>query len=1213
MACYYIVISSTHLSNGHFRNIKGVFRGPLSKNGNKTLDYAEKEKTMAKALEDLKANFYCELCDKQYYKHQEFDNHINSYDHAHKQRLKELKQREFARNVASKSRKDEKKQEKALKRLHELAEQRKEVCCAPGSGPMFKSTTVAVEDSFKELSSRPHSQADGKTEQIKTVPCGTGAVKDVPSVGLPSQSRQIEGPYSNNVKKQVYGQKIGFSFSFPKKASVKLESSAAVFCENAEDGSIELSFRQKNRIAPGDCYLPSTAPPEKALNYGETNYSIGTQQEDFTNKSTTAQFQGSDDASVKQCITEPDSDLCALLVYSEDVESHSLSELHTFPKDTNNEEGLTGMENSAESLQNAAVETQSKSSEEVKEDSQMDVSISEENLTPITDISPMDNTDTPVIELDTSESTEKVANMADKNPSWVFTKPSKPFSSVISKDGMTVLQWPSEMLFFTKTEPSLSYCCNPLHFDFKSSRNKAESESSKYKANESHVVRAAVKEPQTDNSCVSTQLLHCDKHNIKSSNGCGNSSIQKGINSVKGNINHQEALLRNNEQSSDRFVTAAGSHAKAKMHKKARKHLKEWTDVGKKDTNKSWKKDRHDFRSRKRRRRRKAMQHFNEMQKEDNRNEIETEKSEEFLKQTECMSGFDDQFGIDTAEQVEPLEESKQSHQNQEQNDSGGNKERDKVGMKKKAAGRINSTAGSETFFNENCTDHEVVLRSSERNLYNPSTEQMNTTGHCTHCCDMPCKENPGIINGRSDQTTSKSCSEENNLHQNGFLKRRHGSQGEQEEPCFKRQLCAKCASPGKDSHGLKRPVNGCNHEKNASVECRRRKRRRKAYNGKQSLVINWKIADGERSLQDVGVEHFSMDSGVETLQIENGLTAVFPNSNENSKSSSNIVIDSLESEKGLVQFPPKGYLANTQVEYIGWTGDSIPAKTEGECNSEIVSSETTLVRETNQKERCGFINEGKNANSAQHVKSNMDKAHEKPSPKNLFEAHFCHYEVQQFRGQSSESFGHRNSFQNSLHRQHQKSNHNFTCHDASISCGNVRSEHIAGPFPASPQGFLFSPEDSDKHTTLHIQAHRRMLHQQTFPSKLKPILQTPPLPMSSPVLHPVHLPQPMSSTSITIQHTILQHHAAAVAASCSFLQPQPPLFPLPRPPLPHLLGVEMCPGSHPAFIPAAQMSMVRPTSLHPATLTFHTLPRSAVFSPMLPPHPAVIPLQTLF
>lgn len=42
------------------------------------------------------------------------------------QRLKDLKQREFARNVSSRSRKDEKKQERALRRLHELAEQRKQ-------------------------------------------------------------------------------------------------------------------------------------------------------------------------------------------------------------------------------------------------------------------------------------------------------------------------------------------------------------------------------------------------------------------------------------------------------------------------------------------------------------------------------------------------------------------------------------------------------------------------------------------------------------------------------------------------------------------------------------------------------------------------------------------------------------------------------------------------------------------------------------------------------------------------------------------------------------------------------------------------------------------------------------------------------------------------------------------------------------------------------
>lgn len=61
----------------------------------------DKEKAIAKALEDLRANFYCELCDKQYQKHQEFDNHINSYDHAHKQVNRALQAALLARRVLS--------------------------------------------------------------------------------------------------------------------------------------------------------------------------------------------------------------------------------------------------------------------------------------------------------------------------------------------------------------------------------------------------------------------------------------------------------------------------------------------------------------------------------------------------------------------------------------------------------------------------------------------------------------------------------------------------------------------------------------------------------------------------------------------------------------------------------------------------------------------------------------------------------------------------------------------------------------------------------------------------------------------------------------------------------------------------------------------------------------------------------------------------------
>lgn len=35
--------------------------------------------------EEGDSNLYCELCDKQYLRHQQYDNHINSYDHHHKQ------------------------------------------------------------------------------------------------------------------------------------------------------------------------------------------------------------------------------------------------------------------------------------------------------------------------------------------------------------------------------------------------------------------------------------------------------------------------------------------------------------------------------------------------------------------------------------------------------------------------------------------------------------------------------------------------------------------------------------------------------------------------------------------------------------------------------------------------------------------------------------------------------------------------------------------------------------------------------------------------------------------------------------------------------------------------------------------------------------------------------------------------------------------------
>ncbi|KAJ4923936.1 hypothetical protein JOQ06_028191, partial [Pogonophryne albipinna] len=46
-------------------------------------------------------------------------------------------------------------------------------------------------------------------------------------------------------------------------------------------------------------------------------------------------------------------------------------------------------------------------------------------------------------------------------------RPKEPFCRVLSRDGTRVFLWPSEMLSFTKTSPSISFSINPLLYDFR--------------------------------------------------------------------------------------------------------------------------------------------------------------------------------------------------------------------------------------------------------------------------------------------------------------------------------------------------------------------------------------------------------------------------------------------------------------------------------------------------------------------------------------------------------------------------------------------------------------------------------------------------------------------------------------------------------------------------------------------------------------------------
>ncbi|NXH17136.1 Z804B protein, partial [Bucco capensis] len=488
MECY-LVISSRHLSNGHYRGIKGVFRGPLCKKDTRLPDYAEKEKAAAKALEDVKANFYCELCDKQYHKHHEFDNHINSYDHAHKQRLKDLKQREFARNVASKSWKDEKKQEKALKRLHELAELRQHI---PGSGPVLKAPRLVLQ---KQPPPDGFSLSKGAKVPASCPRSPTREGQGLSSRLLEEQQLILSRQQCPAARARALGKgcspvfpegsstspRAGVSFSFSKKVPLKLESSAAVFSENSEEGSdwSELPSHKTKQGLEGS--HPAMILEEESRASLEQGAPIPQAQVGLVDSESS---HGAVEAQVLQ-----DNDRSGDGELEEEVTAH--------PSPPRVKTQLSKVDSSA-SLQEAEPESKQNEPEQLL-GALIPSSSQESSLCPELNHSKQHN----------SQQAEHPAEL----PAQPWAKPglghralessqtlpretlvqevkcqALPFLHVLSKDGSTALQWPTELLLFTKTEPCLSYGCNPLYFDFRLSLHPRDSQ-------EQGIKQASCREP----------------------------------------------------------------------------------------------------------------------------------------------------------------------------------------------------------------------------------------------------------------------------------------------------------------------------------------------------------------------------------------------------------------------------------------------------------------------------------------------------------------------------------------------------------------------------------------------------------------------------------------------------------------------------------------------------------------------------------------------
>ncbi|XP_028631912.1 zinc finger protein 804B [Grammomys surdaster] len=486
MACY-LVISSRHLSNGHYRGIKGVFRGPLCKNGSPSPDFAEKERSTAKALEDAKANFYCELCDKQYNKHQEFDNHINSYDHAHKQRLKELKHREFARNVASKSWKDEKKQEKALKRLHQLAELRQQSECVSGNGPAYKTPRIAMEKQLQQgifpvKNGRKISFMKSSLLKGKNVPRST-MDKQRPAMPnrqqLQSDRRHLFGNMIAQTSSDLRNEnhRTGVSFSFSKKAYLKLESSASVFSENTDDThDCNKSPTYKIKRTAENCKCCRLANDDGDLTKEEdvlsSSHLEGVLNTTFSMNSKISQNKhGSTNERLKDSAgTQTAFSKSHFRVSERDFTLSSREkEIRNALKDTSGSYfNHPCQANECSSPLNVYKHSDSRWCECLDEFSPSGPS---EQKTQQAHRIPNSRKEDRAKSSDKAERVSKNVHRLCREgcPHDLKSKP-LPFLHVQSKDGHTTLQWPTELLFFTRTEPCISYGCNPLYFDFKVSR-----------------------------------------------------------------------------------------------------------------------------------------------------------------------------------------------------------------------------------------------------------------------------------------------------------------------------------------------------------------------------------------------------------------------------------------------------------------------------------------------------------------------------------------------------------------------------------------------------------------------------------------------------------------------------------------------------------------------------------------------------------------------
>ncbi|NWW33832.1 Z804A protein, partial [Panurus biarmicus] len=1184
-------------------------------------DYAEKKNTIAKALEDLKANFYCELCDKQYYKHQEFDNHINSYDHAHKQRLKELKQREFARNVASKSRKDERKQEKALQRLHKLAELRRERTCAPGSGPMFKSTTVTVRDDCHDI---PKSSAtDSARRQDFSCPLMHDAqnCQDIASVVSPAPgdagSHQSDTNKGGGQVQRAQGHRVGFSFAFPKKAAVKLESSAAVFYEFNEETSMEHGLSRRSRFVPGTCNLQSPSAAEIVVCPEEKHNCFHPLVEKCIDTAEVPEAQESRELSSEEGRVLESPALPPAMSHSKqpvslDTDGHGVDARgadlghHTLPLVAGTAQVLP-LDSSGLELQASGAPVQEpggdcSSLQDVAEEN------SDRNDDPSAAETEVKNLGADAVAPSLSEE----GSGAPKSKPDIHKRPCQPFVPVLSKYGSNILQWPSEMVIYTSTDPSISYSCNPLYFDFKSSRASESQEKPKHQPNIPHL----------HHKTESNHILVSD-FTRRPNSECGDYEVEvnKSVCNYTIPLLSDASLFRNCDLAKNQNkVSLDESFRIRKIEKYHITHspLRQNTVIDEK-YNKVWIKESHEkwlHKSRKRKRRRKLCHcHYHH-----------------------CGDTTVAEMEMSPVTEKEVIYRDENKYQHLQNNaekcrHGAGNvwltagevqQSQPKFGIENgpkramSASDHIHWDRGWCDFWSAKHSGQHHVCKGPHRKSKASSRRQAkqrtpssrrHSLRHSKTCCSWKVRRS----SCSPEHKCLGQCSEEKGPSQNQPMKRGSSVLTEEpEKPHRKRRQHTYSSSSDESSCGQALSAEEYLRQGHASGTYHKAKGKRR----KRKSRIHHVFLD--RSARSETSESSKENSASSTLNILGDLltqdnleeTNAAPKDDDDDDAKDRDETMELEESKSPLETAgPQVLEAATPAACAAM--ESAPATL-----PDAIAGSAAPAPEHSAPAAAATLGAPQEGRKKENVNSRENQARYKvPVPNRHLEqtapkSYLCHYEL-------AESLPHE--------KMGEVAGEWVQCNpgifssppplpfkEAHVNSHAFLTEQLIAPFPLPDQTLIFPPDSHEKFKELPSEAYQQMVPQNVLSGKVKFAFAPPPMQPPGSPLPP--LPPPLRSTSVTtIHHTILQQHAGAIKVlqpHQQFLSQVPALS---RAPLPHVaVGPRLCPGGHAAFVAPPQLPLLPPSVLQPAPLPFPPLPHS-VFPSLLAPHPAVIPLQPLF